>query len=185
MADISQLGTLAAPDPIEGGWDNYQDGGQGRPVPPAGKYFGRAPDTFEFSKTREDQLQVLIDPVIIVQADEVSNDYPVRFTRASAKKFPRRNGSMMGDYLRAHGSAARPESPQDYADAVEETAGRVFPFVADWEAYCKECQTSIKGMSNFPADGNGGHSPRTKCSGCEKPLYANLRINYFIAQTGA
>ena len=181
MADVSQL-NLAQPDSIN--WDEYQDGGKGFAPPPAGRYWGIAPESFTFKPTQERKLMAVIDPITIAPGQEGAG-YQVRFSNASVKKFEKREGSMLGDYLRSHGIVSQPRTNEEYAALVESTAGRQFEFMLNWEAYCKQCQTTAaKGFKNFPNDGNGGKVSKIKCPHCDTEVYANGKATAFISAVG-
>jgi len=189
MADISALGQLNSSEPLD--LDKYVDAKGGGGIPPAGEYVVRAPDAFPaeaFGKTRNGDLSAQVDPTIVGPAHE---GYTLRFTKVSAKFFPRKDSmaSQLGDYLRACGVRGTiPGSPQAQADAVEATAGRTYKVYADWRARNRNTGFEVKGMKNFTPDGNGGYLPYVTDPGDVDPetgeprrLRANLEVVRFIA----
>jgi len=180
-ADISQLNlqTVETPD-----FDSYEapSSGSGGAPPPAGRYQGSAPDKFTYKAGNQGQLVVEMDPITII--GPTNSGKQVRFTRVSAKKYSNRNASPLGDYLKAQGvPLAGQPSPQDLADAVEQTAGRPFTFDLDWEGYDKESgETVFRSMDEFPDDGKGGKQFIVKLpSG--SVVRANARIKRFCPLT--
>ena len=150
----------------------------------------RASEKITFGATQAGFLSAQIDPVVVGPSNE---GYTFRYTKVSAKPF-KRSGvtvSQMGDYLRAVGITQRPQTPQEQADAVEATAGRIYQADLDWEAYCKGCKFTLKGMENFPTDESGKPSPWAKCPNCKQTgddgkvtpvsLRANVRIDRFVS----
>ena len=162
MADISTLGQLQPSEPLD--FDIYKDAQDLPPLPSAGEYVVRAPETFPqeaFGKTRANHLSVQVDPTIIGPTNE---GYVIRFTKVSAKPF-KRGGvtvSQLGDYLRAVGWTQKLITEQEKADAVELTTNLTYRVMTDWRAYDKNDDGTafvVEGMTNFPSDGNGGYSP--------------------------
>jgi len=188
MADISNLTNLQATEPLD--WDQYTDSKESVPLPRKGRYQLQAPESFTFEASQAGALQARIDPKVV---GPTNAGYTIRFQRVSAKPFLRGGVkvSQLGDYLRAVGIATRPATPQEQANAVEATAGRVFTGDLDWEARCSTCKFTLKGEEKFPPDGNGGHSPVIKCPNCTvtndkgqtEPanLRANVRVERFIS----
>ncbi len=161
MADISALGNLAPVEPLD--LENYVDNKEAAPLPKAGKYTVQAPDTFPqtaFGRAKSGALSVQIDPKIVGPTNE---GFTLRFTKVSAKQFKRSGAtvSQLGDYLRATGFRGKLSDEQAQADAVEQTANRIYEVEIDWRAYNKETGYSVEGMERFPSDGNGGHIPWT------------------------
>lgn len=191
MADISALGQLNSSEPLD--LDKYVDAkAGGSTIPPAGEYVVRAPDAFPaeaFGKTRNGDLSAQIDPTIVGPTNE---GYTLRFTKVSAKLFPRGKtgdlASQLGDYLRACGIRGKvPGEPQAQADAVEGTVGRTYKVYCDWRARNKNTGYEVKGMRHFTSDGNGGFLPYTTDpndidpdTGAPRRLRANLEVVRFI-----
>lgn len=163
--DIAGL-SLKEPEKVD--WDSYNPQSTFQAPPPAlgvdGKpitYYGQAPKEFTFDATKETQysegglLEALIDPIVIVKSG-AADGYQIRFTRASVRKFKKGdkeiNASMLGNYLQACGSSAKPQKNSEYVAAVKQTAGKVFPFTLDWSAYNKDTGERVDGYLNFPED---------------------------------
>lgn len=186
MADISNLANLQAGEPLD--WDGYKDSQEAPPPPPKGRYTVRAPEQITFSATQQGFLSAQVDPTIVGPTAE---GYVIKFSRVSAKPFKRGQVtvSQLGDYLRACGITSRPTTPQEQANAVEQTAGRVYQIEGDWEAYDSETKWTLKGMENFPDDGKGGKSPWVKVPGTgsetepAKTIRANFRVSRYVPQT--
>ena len=153
MADISNLQNLQGGDPLD--FDIYIDAKEAPPVPPKGRYVVRATEKPTFGATQQGFLSAQIDPRIVGPTNE---GYEIRYVKVSAKPFKRGavTVSQLGDFLRAAGSTARPRTPQEQADAVEQTAGATLTIDLDWEAYHKETKWSLKGMEKFPKLPGGG-----------------------------
>lgn len=159
MADISALGELKAVEPLD--LENYADNKEFTPIPKAGRYTVRAPESFPptaFGRTKAGSLSCSIDPVVIGPTNE---GFTLRFTKVSAKTFQRGgvNVSQLGDYLRAVGFRGKLQDEQAQADAVEQTANQMYQVDLDWRAYNTKTGYSLEGMERFPSDGNGGHLP--------------------------
>lgn len=172
MADINDLkltGDVATVD-----FDNYAEPSEFPPPVPAGVYtLTQGKPTFEASK-EGGFLQAAINHKI---SGGEFDGIPVNFDRISNKTFERQGtkANMMVDQLRALGNADRPTTHQEYATAIEAGEGRPFKAQLDWEAYCKACQTSVKGMRNFPSNGTHNLST-TKCPKCGVDIDARHRI---------
>lgn len=189
-ADVAQT-NLAAFDIID--FDNYQDGGAGKSFAPPveGQYVGKVPQikddgtdvlsaTNDFGRTQEGYLKFRLDPVELVGVD-----YTIRYQNAfSSKKYAKREGSQVFDFLRACGVAARPKNETELRQALKMTSGRTFKFALIWEAYNKTTQETTSGMSNFPVDANDP-TKRTPWIKDEfedgKRWFANGKIRYFIS----
>lgn len=183
MADISNLQNLQAGEPLD--WETYKDAQELPPPPAKGRYQVRAPDSFTFSATREGYLSAQVDPVIV---GPQAAGTVIKYARVSAKPFQRGGArvSMIGDYIRATGSTARPRTPEEQATAIEQTMGAVYQVDLDWEAYDSQTSWRLSGMENFPSDGNGGHIPWVKVPNTpegEEPrtIRANAKIVRFVA----
>lgn len=159
MANISQLGDLNSSEPLD--LSMYADVKESTfTLPKKGRYTVISPESFPseaFGKTKAGNLSIQVDPTIVGPTNEGFN---LRFINVSAKTYQRggQTVSQVGDYLRAHGlRGAIPGSPQDLADAVEQTAGRVYETDLDWRVYNSKTGFSLEGMEKFPSDGNGGY----------------------------
>ena len=199
MSDVSSLlSELRQPDPMD--WDKYQGAGESTYAPPPvpkdseGKallFRGIAPPSFQFDKTDEGYLQVLLDPITIVGGG--SNGYVIRFTRASVKKFKSRstgaeiNASMLGNYLRSVDKNLRPGTNAEYIRAVEYTANRQFNFTADWDAYDSQGSRSLaEKYEDFPLrDASNPSAGRQAWIDLPdgRRIFARLRIKQFRAGT--
>jgi hypothetical protein len=148
--DVAQL-ELTAFDPID--FDQYEDGGTGSYAPPPeGKYIARAPQITDesFGVTKAGYLKVTLDPIEVLSPE--ANGYKIRFTKLSAKKYAKRNGSQTGDFLRACGIAFSPKNNDELKQALKMASLRTFSFVLIWEAFNKDLQESTSGYENFPPD---------------------------------
>lgn len=190
MADISSLGTLNSTTALD--LDTYKPAAAGFQLPRAGRYTARAPESFsdaDFSKTKKDFLLATVNPTIVGPTNE---GFQIRYCRISAKTYDRKGEtvSQLGDYLKACGMTGEvPSMPQAQADAVERTAGATYEVDIDWEARHWQSGFEVKGMSNFPSDGNGGkqqwvtHPTEKDAEGNPLRLRANLVVKRFIPLT--
>lgn len=198
MADISQLGGLVPADSLKLD-DTYKAQSSGFTMPKAGRYTLRSPESFPataFGKTNAGNLSITIEPTITGPSSE---GLTVRYARISAKTFDRPKGSgntvsQVGDYLKAVGYTGEvPGDPQEAANLVEQTAGAQYEAILEWEARHGASGFKVKGMKNFPSDGNGGfqswvnHPTETVLDETGKrvplKLRANLVIDRFIPRT--
>jgi hypothetical protein len=146
MADLSSLNGLLPAEPLD--LDIYPDATV------------RAPESFpstSFGATKAGFLSAQIDPTVVGPSNE---GFTLKYAKVSAKPFKRggMSVSQLGDYLRATGYPNKiGGDPQAQADAVETTANKIYTVELDWRAYNKNTGFTIKGMKNFPSDGNGGH----------------------------
>lgn len=195
MADISALGNLEPTQTLNLNDYAAPKVGTGFRLPKAGRYTLRAPESFtaaSFGKSRSNNLTVQIDPTIVGGDHDGFN---IRFTRVSAKTYERdgKQVSQLGDYLLACGLGGEvPGDPQAAADAAEQTANATFEAVVDWKARDSATGAQVKGMKNFPSDGNGGYQSWTTLvdpstgevikdeNGDPKRFRANLEIVKFI-----
>jgi hypothetical protein len=185
MVDISSLGNLNAAEPLD--MEIYPDAAAPTPLPTAGRYTVRAPETFPseaFGSTKAGFLSAQVDPTIVGPDHE---GYTIRFTKVSAKPFKRRGVtvSQLGDYLRATGKKGLiPSDPQSQADAVAETTNSLYQIDLDWRVYEKTTGWQLEGMKNFPSDGNGGHVPLipSPTEKNEDGTPAMLRANAFVTR---
>ena len=185
MVDISALGNLEPARPLD--LSLYPDARVGQELPKAGRYTFRAPESFPataFSKTQAGNLSARVDPTI---AGPTNEGYNVRFVNISAKVFQRdgKDVSQMGYYLRAFGITDElTGDPQQAADLIASTANQTYEALGDWEARHRATGYEVKGMRNFPSDGNGGHKSwvthPTEKDADGNPL--RLRANFVIKQ---
>ena len=191
MADINSL-DLREPDPID--WEHY-DTGERKPivVPTKGMYQVVSTEPVEVGATRSKYLMIKFPSFKIVSAPVPEFEgAEIRFTNLSVQKWPNREGSPLGDYLKAHGVQGQRTNPE-YVAAVESCQGRVAEAGVDWRAYCKDCGTELKGMDKFPLAADGTRQPFIECpTKCQdntdpnnprpKRLWANTVITYFKAR---
>lgn len=193
VADVAQM-DLRPFDQID--FDNYEDGGSTGTsksfAPPAeGRYTGRLvallddgtdviSSTNSFGRTQEGYLKIQLDSIEIM--DPSANGYQVRFTRLSSKKYAKRNGSQVLDFLRACGIDARPTSEAELRALLKTAVGRPFQFQLIWEAYNKDTQENTTGVDNFPKDASGAPQPWIKDEFDDKKRwFANGKLRYFVS----
>lgn len=185
--DISALGNLQPAESLD--MEMYKSASGGFQLPKAGEYIMRAPDfTAEnFTATKAGLLKADLSPTIVGPSNE---GFQLRRQSFSAKVFERdgAKASYIGDYLKACGVRGTVSAdPQELADAIAGTSGTAYRAYVDWEANHYSSGFSVKGMKNFPSDGNGGHQqwvvhPTEKdADGSPLRLRANLSIKRFIA----
>lgn len=167
MADLSSLTNLKSTEPLD--LPMYQSAKANRPFPKADRYTARTPEAFpieRFGESKAGFLTVDVSPTI-VGGDY--DGYTINFTTVSAKTWRDRDGvmtSQLGRYLKACGiNDTIGGLPQEQADAVERTANTLVSIEADWIAKYKPLNYELKGMKNFPSDGNGGYSRFVKLDG--------------------
>lgn len=189
-ADVAQM-NLTPFDILD--FDSYEEGGgSGKSyAPPAeGRYTGRVvikddgtdtiSETNSFGRTAEGYLKLRLDPIEILEAS--ANGYQVRFTNLSSKKYAKRNGSQVYDFLRACGIDARPKNEAELRAALKSASGRPFQFQLIWEAYNKDTQESTSGVENFPKDESGNPQPWVRDEfDSNKRWFANGKVRYFIS----
>lgn len=192
MADISALGELKPVETLDLSDANYKDAGEAAPLPKAGRYTVRAPESFPkeaFGRTKAGALSAQVDPTIVGPSNE---GYKIRFAKVSAKTFKRQGAtvSQLGDYLRATGFRGRLTNEAEQVDAVTRTAGALYQVDVDWRAYNKTTGYTVEGMERFPSDGNGGHQSWITDPGAKDDngqpvrLRANLTITRFVPING-
>jgi hypothetical protein len=190
-ADVSQT-SLHPFDVVD--FDNYSDGGgtgKSYAPPVEGQYVGKVPQikddgtdtlsaTNDFGRTQEGYLKFRLDPVELV-----GTDYTIRYQQPfSSKKYAKREGSQVFDFLRACGIAARPKNETELRQALKMASGRTFKFALIWEAYNKSTQESTSGMNNFPVDPNDPTKRQSFIKDEFDPqvrYFANGKIRYFIS----
>lgn len=175
-----------------GTYDKDKPRPNAKPFPPKGEYVFQAPTTIgddAFKTGDAGQVQGKLDPCVIVGGEY--GGYLVRFVNLSSKKYGNRNACSMGDYLLGAGSPFRPQSNDQWKQAVQATAGSTFAGYGDWEAYDKITkQTICEGMDNFPLvtrpDGTVERQrfievPDATAPDGKRRVWANFRIKYFRA----
>ena len=160
-ADISAISNLSqSAEPLD--MEMYPDAREAAPLPKKGEYVLKAPDSFPstaFGATQAGALSASVDSEIVGPTNE---GYTIKYQKVSAKVFKRGGlpASQLGDYLRACGIKGKISAdPQAQADAVEQTAGKIYKAICDWRAYHSATKFAVEGMEKFPKDGNGGHLP--------------------------
>lgn len=192
MASIGNF-NIAPAEPLNLDTDYPTVGGKKeRKFPNKGRYTLRTTDSFteeSFAPNKANTaLTFAINPTIVGPTNE---GYQLKFNsgRISGKVYARKGkqASQLGDYLKACGvTGVVPGDPQAQADLVESTAGMSFEAGLDWRAYDKSTGSSVEGMENFPADGQGGYLPyilseaELDDEGNPKRIWANVEIVYFV-----
>jgi len=189
LADISALQGLAPVSQID--LDNYATSAPPKrfQLPPRGEYTLQARSAFPsdaFGVSRSGSLSVQIDPTIVGPTHEGTE---LRYTRIYGTVYQRDgvNVSQIGDYLKACGVTGVFATPQDLANAIEQTANLPFRAYLDWEARSKDGSVSVKGMVNFPKLEDGSFQPfvehptEKQDDGSAKRVWANLVIKNFVA----
>lgn len=121
-------------------------------------YYGVAEGVTE-TDADEGYLQVLIDPIKIVRSVG-SDGYKIRFTRASTRPFTKGadktpikgNPNKIGNFLRAAGVQAKPQTNSEYRASINAAKTKTFGFTVDWNAYNKDTGEKVDGYMNFPED---------------------------------
>lgn len=158
--DISSLGDLQPAQPIDLS-TIPEVPRQPFSFPRAGRYTVRAPEvitTETFSTTRAGNLSARVDPTIVGPSNE---GYEIRFTFISAKVYTDSRSqietSQLGQYLQAFGvDGTLTGDPQQAVNLVASTAGKTAEVFADWLIEHRPTGYKLRGMKNFPSDGNGG-----------------------------
>jgi hypothetical protein len=167
---------LREPDPLK--WNEYKDGGAGKPLPPKGEY-NLITTKVEKGSTREGYLQYTIDAKVQAPGQPFDG-FETRFNRFNTKKWDGREACGLGDYCRAHGINRELNTNADYEAAVNATQGRPFRAMLDWEIYDSATSYSLKGEDNFPQV-NGVRQTSIKHPTTGEKLFANVRIKYPIS----
>jgi hypothetical protein len=162
MADISQLGNLQSTEPLD--LPIYDSTRKAKPFPRKGYYTARTPESFpaeSFGKSAAGFLTVDVSPTLV---GGEYDGYKINFTKVSTKTWTNKDGkpeSQFGRYLRATGHVGEvPTDPQALADLAETTANTLVNIGVDWIARSRPHGFELKGMENFPSDGNGGYLRR-------------------------
>ena len=171
MADVNQA---KAPDQID--WSDYNDGGgKGFVAPPLAGEVGLQTTAIEWGTTKDDYLQATLTVKVVAPGQE-GDGHEARFIKLSTKKWPNRNGSPMGDYLRAHGITSAPTTNAEYQSLVNATKDRVAMAAVNRRGWDKNTQTSYEDAA-FVVDGK----PVTflQLENPERRVFANLNVRYF------
>jgi len=146
----------------------------------------------EFKATGAGFLQATMEQTV---AGGEHDGARVGFDRISNKPFERSGVrvNMMKDHLRALGDRATYRTHAEYAQAIEAAEGKSFKAQVTWEGGCNHdgtehaCDWSdqnvfrVKGMRNFPSNGNGKPSETIACAKCGQEVVARARISRRIA----
>jgi len=190
IADISALGNLRAVEQLD--LSAYKDVKESTfRLPAEGVYTFQAPESFPaaaFGATKNGDLSVQIDPKI---AEGEHAGFQLRFIKVSAKVYEDKNRgkvSQLGDYLRACGYKGSLNSPQEQADAAEQTANMTYRAKAVWRARNGNTGFVVQGMTKFPKLADGTYQswiedPTEKdADGRPVKVRANLVIDRFYPQ---
>ena len=189
MTDINSV-QLREPDPMD--WDHYDSGERKTIVsPPKGNYQVQATEPFEVAATQSGYRMLKFPAFKICKPGDPADGHEVKYTNLSVQKWPKREGSPLGDYLKSHGVSGQ-QSNADYVAAAEAVQGRVSEAGVDWRGYCKDCNAQLKGMEKFPTAADGTRQPWFDCpNGCQdqtdpnnprpKRVWANTVITFFKA----
>jgi hypothetical protein len=186
---------LREPDPVE--WDSYDEGGgKFKPLAPEGIY-----TVVEVAQptigSRDGYLSFTLANLKIVD-EGPGKDQEIRFADISTKKWPNRNGSSMGDYLRAHGVVLQGKpTNDDYKAAVGAVNGRPFKVSVVWNGRCPVCATYFRKADSYPTKDDGTKQSFMDCpNGCKDPsgvlneatgevrasrVFANLKVGWFVS----
>src|SRR5262249_25292060 len=141
-----------------------------------------------FTATDKGFLQAQMDHTV---AGGEHDGARIGFDRISNKPFERSGVrvSMMKDHLRALGDRNTYRTHAEFAQAVEAGEGKPFKAETQWEGGCNHKDTEhevawsddkvfrIRGMRNFPQNGNGKPAETIACPTCGADVVARARIN--------
>lgn len=167
---------IRPPDPID--WINYDDGGTGRELPPCPKganEYSFTPVKVEVDRTKEGYLMAVVD-VRVNDPGKSWDGYVARFQRFSTKRWPGKNSSSAGDYLRGHGVRGPLTSDEQYESAFKATLNKPLRGGLDWEIYDSGSGFELKGYDNFPTDASGKKLSVIEHNG--RKLFANVKVKY-------
>lgn len=145
-------------------------------------------EKFSFRADRNGFLMAVVDGFTI-------GDYQLRKEYLSSAPFPKkdragnvigtRNASQFGNYLRAHGLAVRPSTPDEYEQYALTTAGREFQASIDWSAYDNDTQTEIASKwEEFPDDPAQPGSKLPYIERDNKRFWARASIKRYVDLVG-
>lgn len=169
---------IKAPDPVD--WSTYEDGGSGKPLPPAGEYqlevveVKTKGDDGKLLRSRSGYLQPIVD-VKVIAPGQPYNEFLSRFNRFNTQKWKNRNGNPLADFLRGFGMTGPFGTDEEYAAAASATKGRRLTATLDWEIYDSATSFSLKGMDSFP-EKDGKRQSKVTHNGQEH--FANVRIKF-------
>jgi hypothetical protein len=174
---MSDVATIKPPDPID--WNNYDDRGTGKPLPPKGEYqlIPVAIDTKR--RTKEGYFQATVD-FKVVAPGQPFDGYLSRFNRFSTKKWREdANSNPAADYLRGFGMKGPFGSDAEYEKAIMATLNRPAKGLADWEIYDSATGFSLKRYEDFPTDDKG--NKLTMVEKDKKKHFANVKVRYLVS----
>jgi hypothetical protein len=210
------MGNIKEPEQMD--WDNYNPGSNYQAPPPALDdngdpiiYFATVPTEIpstvngKADTTKEGYAQWQLDPLVLVDSSLPAltpkiKGYKVRFASVNTKKFLRdgkpTNASSIGNFLRSAKVSAKPQTNQQYEQAMTVAKGRTVSVVLDWTARNKDTNEEIRGYKNFPLldPSLGPNGPRkailkrgdtyTAPDGStmtvqSEVLFANARVRYY------
>lgn len=190
MANLMDvLDKLKPADPVEVDFENYTEPSEFPPPIPAGVYTLRQGKP-AWEATKDGKLQAVMTHVVVAPG-EPEDGHKISFDRVSNGWFQRQSGkgNMMLDHIRALGNTNRPNTHQEWADAVEAGTDQNFKASIDWEAGCNHKGTShevawedkenvfrVRGMRKFPTNGSGKPDPEIECPTCHQTVLARERI---------
>lgn len=159
VIDISALGNLEPTQPLD--LSKVPQAPKPAAFPKSGRYTVRVPEAItaeNFGKTQAGNLKATISATLV---GGESDGYEIRYNDLSAKVYtdPRtqQETSQLGQYLQAFGITEElTGDPQQAANLVAATAGKTAEVWIDWIAEHRPTQFKLRGMKNFPSDGNGG-----------------------------
>lgn len=185
--------TPQKPDVID--WKNYDMGGF-KPMPPPGPGYQLKLTKLDFgeqaatnpTRNKAGYLQVTVEAEVVAPGKPY-HGAKTSFNRFSTKKWTNRNGSPMGDLLRAAGSQAQPVTDADYVKAVQALVGQVVTASLKWEIYDQEHNLNLNSSKHEDqfAVKDGVIQPYVlvkSANGESEKIYANTRIG-FLSQKGA
>ncbi len=191
MSDVNNP-TPQKPDVID--WKTYDMGGF-KPMPLPGSGYQLKLTKLDFgpnaatapTRNRAGYLQVTVEAEVIAPGKPY-NGAKTSFNRFSTKKWTNRNGSPMGDLLRAAGSQAQPTSDADYVKAVSALLNQTVTASLKWEIYSQEHNLNVnsaKHEDQFAKDKDGVMQPYVLVKGANgesEKVYANTRIGFLSAK---
>jgi|TARA_Y100001951_G_scaffold79972_1_gene67895 hypothetical protein len=178
-------------------------------TPPAGRYNLQLPTEVKVgawpaSEGRPGSIELTFDPVVVSNPGGPGDGMEIRFVSVSTRRIGGANASSATDLLQRLGYSPLPRNAAEWQDAARAVAGQLAEGVyCDWECrapkdtdpdsirnFLKETaklkvtdkkarKILIRGMKNFPSDGQGGHISRMQFeegpNGQSLTLYANLK----------
>jgi hypothetical protein len=200
-----ELGEIAMPTE-DAPYETVKVGGN--KTPPAGRYNLQLPTEIKVggwpaNDRGPGSIELLLDPCVVTNPGGDGDGLEMRFVSVSTRLLGG-NCSSATDLLQRAGYAPMPRNAAEWQDAARALAGQVIEGVwCDWEARApkdtdpntvreylkteaklkvtdpKAKKIVLRGMRNFPADGQGGHVSKLTFesgpNGQALTLYANLK----------